>query len=275
MDVKSLGKRTVSGLVYMALIICGVVCGSTTLALLALLLAVLATVEFNHIATGQRLSPEGLFTLTLDCLAAACVVMMPSRVSTLCLAVILLCRGVAELYIKSDITLRRLEVSATTLIYIAAPIMVMRNIPMLFGTTMPVMMIFIMIWLNDTGAFIVGSACGRHSLFKRLSPKKSWEGFAGGLILNIMAASAMCCLCPPTWMPGAGIWTWTGLAMTVSIFSTWGDLFESMIKRALAIKDSGNIIPGHGGILDRIDSMLFVMPACALFFYLTYFILNQ
>jgi phosphatidate cytidylyltransferase len=125
--------------------------------------------------------------------------------------------------------------------------------------------IFIFIWLNDTGAYCVGSLIGKHRLFERISPKKSWEGFWGGLILCVISGIAIA-----TWLNsyfnGPQLYGWIVLAAIVSIFSTWGDLCESLIKRSIGVKDSGKILPGHGGILDRIDSLLLVSPTALLFF---------
>ena len=136
-----------------------------------------------------------------------------------------------------------------------------------------VLMMFVMIWLNDTGAYCVGSLFGRHRLCERLSPKKSWEGFWGGMAFCIIAG-AVCCFINNGWsMASEGcaisLVKWVGLGMLVSLMSTWGDLFESLIKRSLGVKDSGHLIPGHGGILDRIDSLLLVAPATFVYGLLT------
>ena len=123
-----------------------------------------------------------------------------------------------------------------------------------------VLAVFVLIWLNDTGAFCVGSLFGRHRLFERISPKKSWEGFFGGLIFCLVAA-AILKTCFGEYFPGMGMLLMLGLGAVVSVFGTWGDLVESLIKRTLGVKDSGHVLPGHGGILDRIDSLLLVIPA--------------
>ena len=119
-----------------------------------------------------------------------------------------------------------------------------------------ILAIFIFIWINDTAAFLVGSLFGKHKLFERISPKKTIEGFVGGVILATSAAFIFNKL-----IPDFSLSFWIGFGLTTSIIGTWGDLFESLIKRTYDIKDSGNLIPGHGGILDRIDSLLFAIPA--------------
>ena len=116
--------------------------------------------------------------------------------------------------------------------------------------------IYIFIWVNDTGAYLSGITLGRHKMFPRISPKKSWEGAIGGALATI--ASAFIVAHFYTFME---LWQWIGMALVVVLAGTFGDLTESMVKRHLDIKDSGHILPGHGGFLDRLDSMLFAIPA--------------
>lgn len=116
--------------------------------------------------------------------------------------------------------------------------------------------IYIFIWINDTGAYLSGITLGKHKMFPRISPKKSWEGAIGGALATI--ASAFIVAHFYTFME---LWQWIGMAIVVILAGTFGDLTESMMKRQLDIKDSGHILPGHGGFLDRLDSMLFAIPA--------------
>lgn len=122
----------------------------------------------------------------------------------------------------------------------------------------PLLIACVCIWSNDTGAFLAGSGLGKRPLFPSVSPKKSWEGFWGGMFASVAAAIILGSYLSETSIP---LWQLTLIGIVVSVASTWGDLFESMLKRQAGVKDSGSIIPGHGGILDRIDSMLFVFPA--------------
>jgi phosphatidate cytidylyltransferase len=124
--------------------------------------------------------------------------------------------------------------------------------------------VFMFIWLYDTGAYCVGMLLGRHRLFERISPKKSWEGVIGGIIACVAGAYVT-----NYWfdeffqVPDINVWV--GLSVVVAVFATFGDLVESLIKRTVGVKDSGNILPGHGGILDRIDSLLLVAPAVLIY----------
>lgn len=122
--------------------------------------------------------------------------------------------------------------------------------------------IFILIWTNDSFAYLVGKSIGKNKLFERISPKKTIEGFLGGMLFS-MIASVLISLFYATQFP---IWQWLVIAVIVSVFGTLGDLIESKFKRNAGVKDSGKIMPGHGGIYDRLDSVIFVIPFIFLFF---------
>ena len=126
--------------------------------------------------------------------------------------------------------------------------------------------IFIFLWVNDTGAYCSGSLFGKHKLFPRVSPGKSWEGSIGGAILVVVAAAIIGYLTADD-ANSISIPIWIGLGLVVVIFGTLGDLVESLFKRTLGIKDSGNILPGHGGMLDRFDSSLMAIPASVIYIY--------
>ena len=128
--------------------------------------------------------------------------------------------------------------------------------------------IFIFLWTNDTGAYCTGSLLGRHKLFPRISPGKSWEGSIGGGLLVLVVAAIVGWLAQDGEVPHTlSIPQWMGLGLVVVVFGTWGDLVESLFKRTLGIKDSGNILPGHGGMLDRFDSSLMAIPASTVYLY--------
>ena len=127
-----------------------------------------------------------------------------------------------------------------------------------------VLAIFVFIWVNDTFAFLTGITLGKHKLLERISPKKTIEGFIGGISFTVMAGVGFSFL-----FIEYNIYFWIGFALIVSLFATLGDLFESLIKRTYKVKDSGTLIPGHGGILDRIDSLLIVVPAIYVYLLIT------
>lgn len=152
--------------------------------------------------------------------------------------------------------------------YVIIPFLLIIKLPFLSKTYNPNVIIgmFIMIWANDTFAYIVGKTIGKNKLFERISPKKTIEGFVGGVVFTVAGAYVLglyfTFLTPLQWM---------GFAAIVAIFGTLGDLVESKLKRAAGVKDSGNIMPGHGGILDRLDSVVFAIP----FLFLYYQILTE
>jgi phosphatidate cytidylyltransferase len=119
---------------------------------------------------------------------------------------------------------------------------------------------FILLWTNDSGAYLVGITIGRHRLIERISPKKSWEGFFGGAVLALLVAWLL-----SGWLGVIDNWKWMIVSVIISIAGTYGDLVESMLKRSLGVKDSGTIMPGHGGFLDRFDSTIISFPLVFLF----------
>ena len=136
-----------------------------------------------------------------------------------------------------------------------------------FGWILP-LSLFVFLWVNDSGAYCCGSLLGKHKLFPRISPGKTWEGSIGGGIFVVIVAALI-----SYWTTANGytsqlnIYGWIGLGLVVVVFGTLGDLVESLFKRTLGIKDSGNILPGHGGMLDRFDSSLMAMPAAVIYLY--------
>ena len=128
--------------------------------------------------------------------------------------------------------------------------------------------VFVFLWINDTGAYCTGSLIGRHKLFPRISPGKTWEGSVGGGLLVVVVAAVI-----GYWenrlmgMAGLSITEWMGLGLVIVVFGTWGDLVESLFKRTLGVKDSGRMLPGHGGMLDRFDSSLMAIPAAVVYLY--------
>lgn len=173
---------------------------------------------------------------------------------------------ISALLIRCDNGVERVVYSAFGQLYITVPLIILMlvrsryvpeksNIDYLF-----ILSIFLFIWMNDTSAFVVGSLIGKRKLAKHISPKKTIEGFLGSIVFCIILAFVM-----NRFFQGYGLAFWIGFGLTCSVLSTFGDLFESLIKRTYQVKDAGNIIPGHGGILDRIDSLLMVVPGVYLY----------
>ncbi|CAA9199430.1 phosphatidate cytidylyltransferase [Flavobacterium collinsii] len=134
--------------------------------------------------------------------------------------------------------------------------------------------LFVLIWTNDTFAYLVGKSMGKHKLFERISPKKTIEGFLGGVVFAAFAGFLISKLYiqPKPDFSAKSILIWMIIALIVSIFGTIGDLIESKFKRVAGVKDSGSIMPGHGGVLDRLDSVIFVAPIIFLFYQILYYV---
>ena len=182
---------------------------------------------------------------------------------------------VAELYAKQEDPIHDWAYTMMSQMYVVLPfsllnMLAFRAAPegIMYVYTLP-LSVFVFLWVNDTGAYCCGSLFGKHKLFPRISPGKSWEGSIGGGIF-VMAAAALVWYLTDTYdmnPTGMGMWEWMGLGLTVVVFGTWGDLVESLFKRTLGIKDSGNILPGHGGMLDRFDSSLLAIPAAVVYLF--------
>lgn len=179
-------------------------------------------------------------------------------VSSAALVLIVPLMFICELYRKSATPIANIATSLLGALYVALPMALLIVIPMLLGggewnPWIMILYIFI-IWANDVFAYLFGITLGRHRLFERISPKKSWEGFFGGLLgamaMGWVAATIL----------GASVPMWIGLALVAAISGVFGDLVESLMKRSVDIKDSGNIIPGHGGWLDRFDALILSAP---------------
>ena len=185
---------------------------------------------------------------------------------------------ISELYTKAPNPINNWANTMLSQMYIALPFSMINVLAfrgagdaVIYNYLLP-LSIFIFLWTNDTGAYLSGSLFGKHKLFPRVSPGKSWEGSIGGGILVLAVAALL------GWYENSGIHggavelamsipQWMGLGLVVVFFGTWGDLVESLFKRTIGIKDSGNILPGHGGMLDRFDSSLMAIPAAVVYIY--------
>ncbi len=170
---------------------------------------------------------------------------------------------IAELYRGRNFPFENIAAGVLGLIYIALPLSMISLLVFSNNTYSPALLLalFVIIWSYDSGAYLFGVTLGKHRLFKRISPKKSWEGAIGGGLLAIAAAS----LISSYFVPEVDLIHWIILAVITVISATYGDLTESLFKRQFNLKDSSNFLPGHGGILDRFDSLFFAVPTMVLY----------
>ncbi|MDX2188885.1 MAG: phosphatidate cytidylyltransferase [Bacteroidota bacterium] len=169
---------------------------------------------------------------------------------------------ISELYRKSSNPFENIAYTIVGVFYVAMPLSLLHFAAFCNGyfSYQVASGVFILLWSNDTGAYFAGKAFGRNKLFQRISPGKTWEGLIGGLLLSLVMAYIL-----SLFFSDLELWKWAICALIIGITGTYGDLIESMLKRSLQIKDSGNLIPGHGGILDRFDGMLMAAPFVAFF----------
>lgn len=278
-------QRAITGIIFVGVLIGCILGGPISFTLLFALITALTIHEFGVIISKQ---PDVEINKPICMLAGvflffgfAYLGVMPGQTEILIpylfLIIYLL---VSELYLKKKNPLNNWAYAMMSQIYIALSFAMLNvlayhsignegelsNYQVQYNPILP-LSIFIFTWINDTGAYCTGMLFGKHRLFERISPKKSWEGSIGGGVFSIIAAIVMAHYFP--FMP---ISIWIGLALTVVIFGILGDLTESLLKRTIGIKDSGNILPGHGGMLDRFDSTLMAVPAAVVYLYIISFI---
>lgn len=196
--------------------------------------------------------------------AAKSVVFIPYLVTIIYLLI-------SELYLKQTDPIEDWAYTMLSQMYIALPLSLLNVLAftatpegtVTFNPLLP-LSVFVFLWVNDSGAYCIGSLIGRHKLFPRISPGKSWEGSIGGAVFVLAAAYAIHYFLD---VPVTNLYHWLGLGLVVVVFGTWGDLVESLLKRTLGVKDSGDILPGHGGMLDRFDSSLLAIPASVVYLY--------
>ena len=268
--MKNLWVRTLSGVVLAAVVLGAVIWSQWSFGLLLAALLAVGMSEFYTLAEKQGSKPQRvvglvtglvLFALNFAFISDDIEILGSARQTFACglafLLLLLPAMFICELYRRHGNPAANIGTTLMGVVYVAMPLSVMCYIPMIGGDSWnPWVMLFyiFIIWGNDVFAYLVGMSIGRHRLFERLSPKKSWEGFFGGIVgavaMGLVAARVL----------DGGYAAWAGLALVAAVSGVLGDLVESMFKRAADVKDSGSLIPGHGGVLDRFDAMLLSAP---------------
>ncbi|MGM9869763.1 MAG: phosphatidate cytidylyltransferase [Sodaliphilus sp.] len=270
--MKNFITRIISGAVYVGCICCAVCFFDTIPAIYLLffsLITLLAVRECERLTSGNN--PQAKVVSTIDSVGAVAIFISIyflgkyEMMQWMYLPLIIygLLRFIIQLYIKNQNAIASEQVSMFNLLYVVLPLSLMSQICFM-EHHMLLLSIFIFLWVNDSGAYLVGSTIGKYRLFERISPKKSWEGFWGGLLLTVAAGYVMVAYFNSIFH-GPSPLQFAGLGLVVSVAGTLGDLAESLMKRTANVKDSSNLIPGHGGILDRIDSLLFAVPAAIIY----------
>lgn len=268
-------QRAITGVLFVAILVGCILYNPLSFGALFVIISALTVREFSHlvnnikgVSVNKTLTMLGGAYLFLA-IMGFCIDVSDSKIFIPYL-ILLLYIMISELYLKKENPVLNWAFSMLSQLYIALPfallsVLAFQNNPeyssVSYNPILP-LSIFVFIWLSDTGAYCVGSLIGKHRLFERISPKKSWEGSVGGGVVSIASSFAFA-----HFFPFMNMAEWAGLALTVVVFGTWGDLTESLFKRQLQIKDSGAILPGHGGMLDRFDSALMAIPAAVVYLY--------
>lgn len=275
--------RTITGIAFVAVLVGAIIYSPFSFGALFAVVSGLATLEFCNIVNQQ----EGVRVNTFMCTVAsiflyfaffayncgyANMLMVPTAVFIPYVAIFIYLL-VSPLYFGRQSALLSWAFTMMSQLYVALPFALLNAVsfipyPSPLGTAyvfMYPLAIFIFLWASDSGAYCVGSLLGKkipYKLFPSISPKKSWVGSIGGFVLAIAAGAVI-----SHFEPSLTLLQWMGFGLIVAVFGTWGDLVESQIKRQLGIKDSGNVLPGHGGMLDRFDSSLLAIPASLVYLY--------
>ncbi|MEZ0181424.1 phosphatidate cytidylyltransferase [Flavobacterium oncorhynchi] len=290
-------KRTISGAVYIALLLTSILFSTESFILLFGIFLVITIYEFSNLVNLNK-----FFSILFGTLLYSAIVLVShygkqtaaylnnlfksnlnlelniQQLDLILLAVTIVVSIKCILFLFYD-SVQKVSISSKYLYllgYITLPFVFIVKIS--FGTNdynpKIILGLFILIWTNDTFAYLVGKSMGKHKLFERVSPKKTIEGFLGGAVFAAFAGFLISKLYiqPNPAFSGKSILIWTIIALIVSVFGTIGDLIESKFKRIAGVKDSGSIMPGHGGILDRLDSVIFVAPIIFLFYQILYYV---
>lgn len=262
MKLNNFLTRAIFGALYVIVLLSGVLINSTIFSFVFAAITVLALYEYytlvesnTDVEISKPLSIGGGLLLFLSSVLFATHGLSYGFIGFL---IYILALFVSELYLKRQNPIQSIAYSLFGIIYIAVPLSLSTRL-VFFESGFHyeyLLSLFVFIWLNDSFAYVTGMLFGKHRLFERISPKKSWEGFLGGLFFSVLSSFVF-----HYFFPDTSLLIWICVSIVVVVAGTLGDLFESLIKRTLGVKDSGNMIPGHGGILDRFDSTLFAIMA--------------
>ena len=299
MNLRSLVVRTLTGAVYVLLLVgCTIYSPVSAFFFFAVVAAAtlweFGTLMNTHVGAAMPRPINAMAGVVLAAAVWLSAIASPQTAQMFSLyGLLLLYILVSELYRRADNPLRNWTLCFASQLYIAVPFALLPLLSIVYDAETGTLAynwiyplaLFIFLWVNDTFAYLCGCTLQRYvplKLFPRISPKKSWIGSIGGGLFTLLAAVIIWYLTnglPPEataeeWSMVNGQWSmplsrWLGFALVVVVFGTWGDLVESLIKRQLGIKDSGHVLPGHGGMLDRFDSALLVIPASVIYFMLT------
>lgn len=282
LNLKNLGTRIFTGIIFICLLMGGLLINRYSYLIVFSVITCLALYEFYGLLSKAGKVPLNKILNTVGglCLFVSAYFFFSSTSQSLLLLVpyagYLLILFVSELYARHPNPIMSLAYAVLGQMYIAIPLALLNFLAFGYnGLTGSyhyafLLALFVFIWVNDSFAYLTGSLFGKHRLFERISPKKSWEGFIGGALFSIIAA-----IIYSQFYTQLPMWAWIGFSLVTIVAGTLGDLIESLMKRTLQVKDSGALLPGHGGILDRIDSVIFSIPALFVYLQIIFFVIHS
>ena len=261
--IKNLITRALSGAIFVVIMIASIYCNGDFFSIVFFLLTLIGLYEFYKL-TNDHL--EGCEVFTIPSVIGGAIVYLATYLiffknqsafwlATPFIAFALLM--IVELFREKQNPIVNIAVSLMGILYVAVPFSLLSYVESTEYGSQMLIAFFITIWASDTGAYLVGMLLGKHKMFERISPKKTWEGLAGGLIFSAVAGVIFFNL---DYFPAFTLISWLTITILIFAFGVVGDLVESLIKRSLNVKDSGKFLPGHGGLLDRFDSALIAAP---------------
>jgi len=263
--LKKLITRTITGIVLVLVMLTAIIVSQYSFVLLFLVILTASISEFSNLYNHLEVRPNKFLAyLASISLFIVSFLIAKGILEPNCFFGLLpffLIIMATELYRKKDKPVENIAVTILSVIYLAIPLSLINFLvfPEILGanayTPKILIALFVLIWIYDSGAYLVGVSIGKNRLFERISPKKSWEGAIGGTLIAIIASYFI-----SRFIPEIKPVHWIAISALTVVSSTFGDLTESMFKRYFGIKDSGNILPGHGGALDRFDSLFFAVP---------------
>lgn len=262
--------RAITAFFFTIVMLGSVFLGSHVFSIFYCFLSLATLLEFFKLIKTSGIRPHrniGLVTAILIFLMTAGYHYLQFETKYLLLLVpLLFAVFISELYKKEKIPFANISYTFAGFVYVTAPFCFFYSLGFMIDSNynphIPLAFL-LMLWANDTGAYLFGSRWGKNRLFERHSPKKSWEGFFGGMLVSILVSYLLSLV-----FLDMEVNFWIGMAVLIVIFGTLGDLVESMLKRSLNAKDSGTILPGHGGLLDRFDGLLLAAPVVYAYLYL-------
>lgn len=259
-------ERVLTSIIFVIVLLGAIILSEFASAILFFFIILLGTREFYNFFKGSDVNPQKR-TGIISSLVYFTITVFIDQFSLKPIALYLLIPFtffifLRELFLNHKNPIANISYTLLGMIYVALPMTLLYELSFInnnqFGgeyNYQIVLGFFFLLWANDTGAYLIGRKFGKHKLFERISPKKTWEGSIGGAVLGLIVGYFNAQL-----FPDLSLFNWMIVALLVVIFGSLGDLVESMFKRSLGIKDSGKLLPGHGGILDRFDGIFIAAP---------------